>query len=143
MTSINRKSVLISGAVAGVVMNAIDFVANYFTGGTLQRDLDAVNPQLWRNMNELGRLPAYIAIDFILAMLVVWLYAAIRPRFGPGPATALRSALVLWLFSGALWYLFVLMGLLSTASFLIGAAVAVLSFGGAALAGAKLYKEAE
>ena len=31
-----------------------------------------------------------------MGLLLVWLYAAIRPRFGPGPRTATYAALVVW-----------------------------------------------
>src|SRR5436305_7613368 len=38
------------------------------------------------------------AVEILLAGFVLtWFYAAIRPRFGPGPNTALRSGLLLWL----------------------------------------------
>src|SRR5437667_4515115 len=50
----------------------------------------------------LSRAIARIAIGvfviggFVLGVLLVWLYAAIRPRFGPGPKTSLIAGLVLW-----------------------------------------------
>ena len=37
-----------------------------------------------------------------LGIATVWLYAAIRPRFGPGPKTAIFAGLIVW----ALSYLF-------------------------------------
>ena len=143
MAGMNVKRLLVAGAVAGVVMNVVDFVANYFTGASLYRDLMAVNPALWENMNQPGRLPAYLLIDFILAFVIVWFYAAIRPRYGAGPATALRAAAAIWLFGAAQWYLFVLMGLLSHATFGIGSLVSAVNFAATALIGGKLYREAD
>jgi len=35
------------------------------------------------------------------AIVAVWLYAAIRPRYGAGPRTALISGIVVWLLSVA------------------------------------------
>ncbi len=35
-----------------------------------------------------------------VCFLLSWLYAAIRPRFGPGISTALRSGLVVWVCVG-------------------------------------------
>jgi hypothetical protein len=29
----------------------------------------------------------YIVMDFVVGILTVWLYAAIRPRYGPGPSS--------------------------------------------------------
>jgi hypothetical protein len=143
MAAISVKRLLLAGAVAGVVMNVIDFVANYLTGASLYRDLMSVNPTLWENVNRPGRQPFYYLIDFILAFVIVWLYAAMRPRFGAGPATALRAAAVLWLFGAAQWYLFVLMGLLSHATFGIGSLVSAVNFAATALVGGKLYREGE
>jgi hypothetical protein len=141
MATMNVKRLLIAGGVAGVVMNVIDFVANYLTGASLYRDLMSVNPALWENMNRPGRLPAYLLIDFILAFVIVWFYAAIRPRYGAGPATALRAAAAIWLFGAAQWYLFVLMGLLSPMTFGIGSLVSAVNFAATALVGGKLYRE--
>jgi hypothetical protein len=141
MAAMNVKRLLVAGAVAGVVMNVIDFVANYLTGASLYRDLMSVNPALWENMNRPGRLPAYLLIDFILAFVIVWFYAAIRPRYGARPATALRAAAAIWLFGAAQWYLFVLMGLLSPMTFGIGSLVSAVNFAATALVGGKLYRE--
>jgi hypothetical protein len=38
-----------------------------------------------------------VALRLGLGLIGVFLYAAIRPRYGPGPRTALIAALVLWL----------------------------------------------
>jgi len=35
-------------------------------------------------------------LGFTLGITTVWLYAAIRPRFGPGVSTAACSALTVW-----------------------------------------------
>ena len=45
----------------------------------------------------------FLAYTFVLGIILAWLYAAIRPRFGPGPFTALRAGAVLWL---AAWLTF-------------------------------------
>jgi hydroxyacylglutathione hydrolase len=39
-----------------------------------------------------------------LGLLLAWLYAAIRPRFGPGPATALRAGGFLWVATWLVYY---------------------------------------
>jgi hypothetical protein len=46
-------------------------------------------PQAWQ-------LPALVAMTFVLGVASVWLYAAIRPRFGPGATTALAAGLAVW-----------------------------------------------
>jgi len=80
---------------------------------------------------------------FVLGLLLIWLYAAIRPRFGPGPKTAIIAALVLWLTAWA-WpslgqgLMGVFPGKLLAVAVAWGFAEVIL----AALAGAWFYKEA-
>jgi len=38
----------------------------------------------------------YAVYDLAKAMVGVWLYAAIRPRFGPGARTAVIASIVTW-----------------------------------------------
>ena len=33
---------------------------------------------------------------YVFGVVAIWLYAAIRPRYGPGPKTAAIAGLVLW-----------------------------------------------
>ena len=41
-------------------------------------------------------LISLIVMTFVLGIASVWLYAAIRPRFGPGAATAVCAGLAVW-----------------------------------------------
>jgi hypothetical protein len=83
----------------------------------------------------------WVIVDFILGILTVLVYAGMRSRFGPGPGTAVRAALVIWLAAHAAYASYAFMGYYSWS--LIGAS----SVGGlvAALAGgyvgARLYTE--
>ena len=142
MSSINTKSVLRNGLIAGVVMNAIDIIANMTVADQrIVAHLDAINPILWRNMNAQGRLTQYILIDFVFAIGLIWLYAAIRPRFGPGPATAVRAALYAWLMYNVTQLLFVMMGLFTFRYVAVNALVLLVNYLATALVGARLYKE--
>ena len=43
---------------------------------------------------------------FMLGISTMWLYAAIRPRYGPGPKTAVVAGFALWFFGSwvdAVW----------------------------------------
>lgn len=144
MAAVNTKKVVIGGLVAGLVMNVIDFIANMWVlPSGIKSDLDHVNPMLWAAMGRTSALIGYVALDFIMGLLLVWLYAAIRPRFGAGPRTAIKAALFFWAFGGFLWYSYVLMGLYSNSSFAVLEAVALVNMIASALVGAKLYSEAE
>jgi hypothetical protein len=47
-------------------------------------------------------LVVWILWGFVYGILCVWLYAGIRPRFGPGPGTAAKAGFVAWLLAGLL-----------------------------------------
>jgi hypothetical protein len=73
----------------------------------------------------------------------VWTYAAIRPRFGPGPKTAVYAGLVLYVAVTAVVFGFSMMGLLPMASFVKGSVCSLVSVLAASLTGAAIYKETE
>lgn len=41
----------------------------------------------------------FFGMYFLLGMAGAWLYAAIRPRYGAGPKTAVRAGLAVWVLS--------------------------------------------
>src|SRR6266852_8311674 len=95
--AINTQKVLIGGLAAGVVMNVIDFVSNtYILGARMKAESDAFKPGLSDQMMSGSSIAGYIVMDFVLGILLVWTYAAIRPRFGPGMKTAFYAALLFW-----------------------------------------------
>ena len=52
---------------------------------------------------ELGTEPiiGFVVFAFLLGIGIVWLYAAIRPRFGAGVKTAIIAGVLAWLFAYA------------------------------------------
>src|ERR1051325_515192 len=95
MERINWNRVLLGGLLAGLIFNASEFVLN---GVILQKDwADAM-----KTMNRSGEMSgAQIAgfnlWGFATGIVAVWFYAAIRPRFGAGPKTAVIAGLGVWL----------------------------------------------
>jgi hypothetical protein len=141
MASINVGRVVAGGLVAGVVANAIDFVTNTYV---LASDWAAFAPT--RNLDPAaltsGPVAAtWITVDFILGLMLVWTYAAMRPRFGAGPKTAIFAGLLLYLAVTVVLFGFSQMGLMSTALFVKGSVCAIISTLAASLAGAAVYKE--
>ena len=79
---------------------------------------------------------------FGLGILLVWLYAAIRPRFGPGPGTAVCAGLIVW----GLAYLWGaigngVMGIFSWTTVIVGLVWGLVELIVASIAGAYFYKE--
>ena len=142
MAAINTPKVITSGLAAGLVLNVIDFLSNtHVLGSRSQMELSVVNPSIWAALNEPGNIAWFVAIDFVLGLLLVWLYAAIRPRFGEGPATAIRAGVFAWILSSLMWSFFHFMGLMSMTTYLLSGVVALVNFVAAALVGGKLYSE--
>ncbi len=138
----NRQKIVVAGLVAGLVLNVLDFVIySYITGGALKQALDAVNPLLSANLATSRATATGIGLDFLLGIVVVWLYAAMRPRYGPGPRTALLTAFFVWLVSGFAFSLFHTMGIMSMPLFLLVSLLALINLCIAGLVGGWLYTE--
>ncbi|MBZ5499832.1 MAG: hypothetical protein LAP85_25815 [Acidobacteriia bacterium] len=93
MGKINMGRVILGGLVAGLIINIGEFVLNMPILGNLWTEA----------MQALNRPPLtdqpptfFVILCFILGILAVYVYAAIRPRFGAGPLTAISAGLIVW-----------------------------------------------
>lgn len=98
MGKINLKGVVLGGLVAGLVLNAFDFL---IYGVVLAADMEAAMQAIGRTMVD-DPIWLYVLLDFLFGIWVVWLYAMIRPRYGPGPRTAVIAGLYVWVGLGVL-----------------------------------------
>lgn len=88
----NGKRILLGGLVAGVFVNISEAVLN---AGILMDDYEAMSESL--GLTEASwAMAGYIFGALVFGFAIAWLYAAIRPRFGPGPATAVLAGIVVW-----------------------------------------------
>jgi hypothetical protein len=140
--AINTKKVVLGGLAAGFVMNVIDFVFNmYIVGARMKAETDAFKPGLADQMNTTSVMVSYIIMDFALGILLVWTYAAIRPRFGPGAKTAVYAAILFWLLGGIFYSGYLHMGMMSMGLWWTFAFVGLVNFLISAWVGARLYTE--
>lgn len=86
--------ILLGGLVAGLICNLSGMAMGAFV---LADDFRAVIARLQHPPTPLEMFAQHIGMRFLLGVLVVWLYAAIQPRFKPGWWTALRAAGFLFL----------------------------------------------
>jgi len=93
MARINMGRVIGGGIVAGLVLNVTDWLIN---GVWLQQTWNTAMAHLNQAPMTGAETGWFIAMDFVVGILGMWLYAAIRPRFGPGPKTAICAALATW-----------------------------------------------
>ena len=140
--AINTKKVVIGGIVAGIVMNAIDFVMNgYVLAARVKAETDAFKPGLSDQMMQGSAIIGYVVMDLILGIALVWTYAAIRPRFGPGIRTASYAAILFWILSLILLSGYMHMGMMSGGLWWTFAFVGLVNYLLSAWAGAKFYTE--
>src|SRR5438876_12146203 len=100
-------------------------------------------------MQALGKPPipdsmiwVFVVWDFVMGIGLVWLYAAIRPRFGPGAKTAVIAGVAVWFFVGLLHALGEgPMGLFPEKVYTVGTIVALVQYAVAGAVGAYVYKE--
>jgi hypothetical protein len=140
--AINTKKVLIGGIAAGFVMNVIDFISNtYILGARMKAESDAFKPGMSDQMMTGSAIAGYIVMDLVLGILLIWTYAAIRPRFGPGMKTATYAAVLFWLLSGIFLSGYMHMGMMSSGLWWTLAFIGLVNFWVSAWVGARLYSE--
>jgi hypothetical protein len=94
MSNINWGRVIGGGLVAGLVINLVEFLVN---GLWLAADWAAAMRALGKSGDSgAAQMVVFILWGFGMGVFAVWLYAAIRPRFGPGPMTAYTAAVAAW-----------------------------------------------
>ncbi len=139
MSKINHGRVILGGLLAGLVINVGEFLRD----GILLADRVAEMLQRLGLAEPSGaQMAVFTLVGFALGIVTVWLYAAIRPRFGPGVRTAIVAGVVIWL----LVYPFVSIGYAALEMFpvdflLIANVWGLVEIPLAAIAGAWLYQE--
>ncbi|NJD09914.1 MAG: hypothetical protein FIB01_05525 [Gemmatimonadetes bacterium] len=134
----NYRRVLLGGLIAGLVIEASETLLN---GVVLAKPATALLEAHGLTYAPWA-MPVFGLMAFLYGFLLAWLYAALRPRFGPGFGTAVIAAAVLWITA----YIFPSVGMLglgvstwqlSAIALLWGAAELVV----AAAAAGWLYRE--
>lgn len=140
MGKINFARVLIGGLVAGVILNIGEFLLN---GMVLAKEMKDFFQRCGFPEPGTNFMVIAVVITFVLGIVLVLLYAAIRPRFGAGPKTAIIAALFVWF--GVYFYQTVIgfgVGMMPPKVLVIALAWGLVEYILAGLAGGALYKEA-
>ncbi len=138
MGKINWPRVILGGLVAGVVINVSEFLLN---GVILAKEMEAAMSALGRQVSG-SALAMFTVWGFLVGIFAIWLYAAIRPRYGAGPKTAACAGAAVW----GLGYLLaavtpVALHLFPRRLLAVGLAVGLVEAIAGTLAGAWLYRE--
>ena len=140
--AINTGKVVVGGLVAGLIMNVAGFlVQGMMLGPRMMGEMIAAAPTLAGKGEDAMSMAGRVITQFVIGILLVWLYAAMRPRFGPGPKTAMYAAFVIWL-CGFLFYLdWLYLGMMTAATYAMMSVAMVVTLAIAAWVGCMLYKE--
>ena len=142
MARINLGKVVVGGLLAGLAFNIGDFLIN---GVLMAADYAAAMTRLGLDPGAMTAptvAASWIFIDLLFGILVVWNYASIRPRFGPGPKTALIAGFALFGAVTLILFGFTSMGLFTFPLFLKGSVYSAVNTAVGSVAGAWAYKEA-
>ena len=139
MAGIQMGRVIAGGLVAGLIVNIGETILNVpLAGAAMEQALQA------RNLPPVGggAIAYFVVMCFLLGILIVWTYAAVRPRLGAGPKTAAIVAVLAW-FMTLVWSggTQVAMGVMPLKLTMLGLAWGLGEFVIASLAGARLYRE--
>ena len=94
MSKINWARLFLGGLLAGAIINVFEFVTN---GVFLAAEWEAMMKALGRTAPPSGSGAVIFLIwGFLSGIGAIWLYAAVRPRFGPGVKTAVLTGLAFW-----------------------------------------------
>ena len=139
MGKINMQKVIVGGLVAGVLLNVVDTV---LFGIVLKDQMAAALAAANRPPMTNAQIPWFVFLDFVCGVFLVWLYAAIRPRFGAGPGTAVKAGLAAWFAIGVINTLFMWPSAMMPHNLrIITLAVYLVEAPLAAVVGAKFYTE--
>ena len=139
MGKIDIGRVIAGGIVAGIISDVFEYVLN----GVILRGQ-------WNSLAAAHNLPMIGANEIIIfnilglvtGIAAVWTYAAIRPRFGAGPMTAVYAALLIWVIGYVVPNLFQsVSGMVPRNMMLAMTAVGLVEIIVATVAGAYFYKE--
>ncbi len=142
MAGINTKKAVVGGLVAAVVFTVIDFVV---WGVLLKEAMEANSVRLGLDPgvgSSASGMILWAISELVFGQLVVWTYAAMRPRFGPGVKTAVYAGMVPWVtmvmgFAGLAQG-----GVFSTSFYFQGMIYGLVSIMAGSIAGAAVYQEA-
>ena len=143
MGRINLNRVMLGGLIAAVVFVVVEFVIegiarvtfNVNEGTALREALNVAPGGVVYHVTSVVYL-------LVVCMLFVWVYAALRPRFGAGPRTALITTAIVMLAGLLVGVNMVNLGILPVNIVLMSLVFNLIELPLALLVGAAVYKEA-
>jgi hypothetical protein len=93
MSRINFGRVAIGGLLAGLIIVFGEFILN---GVLLAEQMTAAMVAINKPPVDNSMIVWFVLLGFGLGFMLVWTYAAMRPRFGAGVKTAICASMAVW-----------------------------------------------
>ena len=138
MGKINWGRVFLCGLLTGVVWGVLATIAVTLVGGDFLAAVPAGQPF---PPTSAGLLAFFIITNLVLGISTMWLYAAIRPRYGPGAKTAAVAGFALWFIGSWADAVWAALGVVPPGVLVAPVAASLPAIIVAAVVGAWLYKE--
>jgi|HubBroStandDraft_1064217.scaffolds.fasta_scaffold16596_3 hypothetical protein len=135
----NARRIMLGGLIAGLLMVVLDSVTNAVI---LKSAWDAAYARLHLSPSDGAVAAFWTTFDLVSGILIAFLYAAMRPRFGPGPKTAVIAALVQWLVLHMTFASHVVDGVFPAGTLVEAGILELVSAVAGGLLAGKLYQEA-
>jgi hypothetical protein len=91
----NYPRILLGGVVSGVIWTIASSLVTLLFG----QDFATAIPDNRLAAPSVGLVTFLVTVNLLEGIWAIWLYAAMRPRFGAGPKTALTAGLAWWIIS--------------------------------------------
>lgn len=137
MGRINWGRVLLCGLLAGVVWTLLSSLLTAFVA----YDFVAAVPGGRLSAPKAGLVAFLFTVNLVMGIWAMWLYAAIRPRYGPGSKTAAVAGVSWWVISSLIDSTWGSFGFVPPRALLAPMAASLPALIIAALVGAWPYKE--
>ena len=141
MSGINVRRWLAGGIAAGILI----WLLEGLSGMLYRQDMQAAMVAHGLTMDmSVSVMAISVLASLIAGLTLVFFYAAARPRFGPGPRTAIIVAVALWIGGYVLSLLgYQLMGLFPPRLLVLWGGIGLVEMMLAGLVGGRLYREPE
>ena len=137
MGKMNWIRIIVCGLLTGIVWTVLSVISTWFLGA-------AFNAAVGGNKvfaPSAGLFTFLLTLNLLGGIWAMWLYAAIRPRYGPVAKTAVIVGFGWWFVSSLADWTWVSLGFVPVTAFLSLSAIAIPELIVAAFVGAWLYKE--
>ena len=138
MGKINVGRVILGGLLAGLVMTVSEYILNTYVTAD---ETSAIMQRLGLPQIGTEQIIGFVVLTFVVGIVLIWLYAAVRPRFGAGIKTAIIAAVALWVIAMISATGDVIVGITTADSLIVPGIWTLVETIVAAIAGGWVYQE--